>query len=87
MFQIPLSKEESTLIMNRIDSNKDGVLTYTDISDVFRPKNNRLSREFGQRMPMAMQSSQTISAKAGKIIKKLFLALLKVENHVLKMKK
>lgn len=47
LFQIPLSKEESTLIMNRIDANKDGVLTYTDICDVFRPKNNRLSREFG----------------------------------------
>jgi hypothetical protein len=87
LFQIPLSREESTLVMNRIDSNRDGVLTYTDISDVFRPKNNRLSREFGQRMPMELQTSQTISSKAGKLIKKLFLALLKVENHVLKMKR
>ena len=87
LFHIPLSKEESTLIMSRIDANKDGVLTYTDICDVFRPKNNRLSREFGQRMPMELQTSQTISAKAGKLIKKLFLALLKVENHVLKMKR
>jgi hypothetical protein len=69
--------------MNRIDANKDGVLTYTDICDVFRPKNSRLSREFGSRMPMELQTSQVISAKAAKLIKKLLLALLKVENHVL----
>lgn len=74
-------------MMNRIDANKDGQLTYTDICDVFRPKNPRLSREFGQRMPMELQTSQVISAKAAKLIKKLFLALVRVENHVLQMKK
>jgi hypothetical protein len=68
--------------MTRIDSNRDGVLTYTDICDVFRPRNQALAREFGQRMPMELQTSQMISVRATKLIKRLFTALLKVENHI-----
>jgi EF-hand domain pair len=79
---VPLSNEESDLIMARIDGNKDGYLTYTDICDVFRPRNLALSREFGQRMPMELQTSSVISAKATKLIKKLFISLVKVENHI-----
>lgn len=73
--------------MARFDSNRDGVLTYTDICDVFRPRNPELSKEFGQRMPMELQTSQMISVKATKLIKKLFTSYLKVENHIQGMKK
>ncbi len=68
--------------MARIDANRDGVLTYTDICDVFRPRNSALAREFGQRMPMELQTSSVISAKATKLIKKLFTSLVRVENHI-----
>jgi hypothetical protein len=57
LLNVPLSHEERHLIMARFDANKDGVLTYTDICDVFRPKNPSLAREFGQRMPMELQTS------------------------------
>jgi EF-hand domain pair len=57
LLNVPLSEEESQLLMNRFDSNRDGVLTYTDICDVFRPRNPALSKEFGQRMPMELQTS------------------------------
>ncbi len=73
--------------MARIDANRDGILTYTDICDVFRPKNPALSREFGQRMPMELQTSSVISARATKLITKLFTALVKVENHIQSLKK
>lgn len=39
LFNVPLSQDEAHLIMTRIDSNRDGILTYTDICDVFRPRN------------------------------------------------
>jgi hypothetical protein len=39
LFNVSLSSDEAHLIMTRIDSNRDGVLTYTDICDVFRPRN------------------------------------------------
>ena len=84
---VPLSNEESDLIMARIDANRDGILTYTDICDVFRPRNPGLAREFGQRMPMELQTSSVISAKATKLIKKLFVSLVKVENHIQSLKK
>lgn len=82
LLNVPLTNEETHLIMNRFDSNRDGVLTYTDICDVFRPKNPALAREFGQRMPMELQTSQVISNKATKLIKKLFTSYVKVENHI-----
>jgi Ca2+-binding EF-hand superfamily protein len=84
---VPLSSEEAHLVMMRIDANRDGVLTYTDICDVFRPKNLALAREFGQRMPMELQTSQMISFKATKLIKKLFASFVKVENFIEDMKK
>ena len=87
LLNVPLTNEESNLVMNRIDANKDGILTYTDICDVFRPKNLALSREFCQRMPMELQTSQMISVKATKLIKKLFTSFLKVENYIQNMKK
>lgn len=83
---VPLSSEEAHLVMTRIDANRDGVLTYTDICDVFRPKNLALAREFGQRMPMELQTSQMISFKATKLIKKLFTSFVKVENYIQEMK-
>jgi Ca2+-binding EF-hand superfamily protein len=84
---VPLSQEEEHLLMNRFDSDRDGILTYTDICDVFRPRNMALAREFGQRMPMELQTSQMISSKATKLIKKLFISFVKVENHIQVMKK
>lgn len=38
-FGIMLNLIEAELMMKRFDSNRDGHLTYTDICDVFRPKN------------------------------------------------
>ena len=84
---VALNNEESDLIMARIDANRDGILTYTDICDVFRPRNPSLAREFGQRMPMELQTSSVISGKATKLIKKLFTTLVRVENHIQSVKK
>ena len=73
--------------MQRFDSDRDGCLTYTDISEVFRPKNPALAKEFGQRMPMELQSSQMIGVKASQLIRKLFMSYVKIENHIENMKK
>ena len=54
LLNVSLSNEEAELIMARIDANRDGVLSYTDICDVFRPRNPALAREFGSRMPMEL---------------------------------
>ena len=48
---ITLKLIEAELMLKRFDSNRDGHLTYTDICDVFRPKNPALAREFDSRMP------------------------------------
>ena len=81
------NREVEELIMKRFDRDRDGVLTYTDICDVFRPRDMDLAREFGQRMPMELQTSSMISAKASRLIKKLFTAFVKVETHIENMKK
>lgn len=36
---IKIKMNEAELLMRRFDSNQDGYLTYTDICDVFRPRN------------------------------------------------
>ena len=41
------NREIEELIMKRFDADRDGVLTYTDICDVFRPRDMDMAREFG----------------------------------------
>ena len=43
--------------MKRFDTNRDRNLSYTDICDIFRPKNLELAKEFDKRMPYEMQIS------------------------------
>jgi Ca2+-binding EF-hand superfamily protein len=40
--KIKLSKSDCLLLMKRFDSNRDGQLTYTDICDIFKPKDKYL---------------------------------------------
>lgn len=79
---IQLNDKEAQLILKRIDSNRDGYLTYTDIIDVFRPRNSKLAKEFDQRLPFEFQISQVLSDNTRIYVVKLFKTILRVEKHI-----
>lgn len=60
-FGVHLGQVELDLMMKRFDSNNDGYLTYTDICGIFKPRNQKLSKEFDQRMPLDYQISNLLS--------------------------
>ncbi|CDW82155.1 ef hand family protein [Stylonychia lemnae] len=84
---ITLKMIEAELMLKRFDSNRDGHLTYTDICDVFRPKNLSLAREFDQRMPFDHQVSNYLAPDTMKYIAKLFKSYVSVESNIEKMKR
>lgn len=86
-FGISLSLIEANLMMKRFDPNRDGQLTYTDICDVFRPRNVQLAKEFDLRMPYDHQISNQLTQTAVNHITKVFQTLVKVENNIELMKK
>eukprot|EP00347_Sterkiella_histriomuscorum_P004011 403362091 len=86
-FGIQLNMTEAELMMKRFDSNRDGHLTYTDICDVFRPKNIQLAREFDLRMPFDHQISNHLSQNSVKYITQLFSSLVQVESNIEIMKR
>jgi Ca2+-binding EF-hand superfamily protein len=39
------------LMLKRYDHDRDGELTYTDIVDIYKPRDKALGREFERRLP------------------------------------
>jgi hypothetical protein len=39
------------MILKRYDNDRDGYLSYNDICEIYRPKEQTISKEFGTRSP------------------------------------
>lgn len=48
---VTLSLVNAKLLMKRYDNDRDGYLTYTDVCDIYKPKDPTLSKELERRMP------------------------------------
>ena len=48
---VSLSIENAKLIIKRYDNDRDGFLSYNDVCEIFRPKDEAISKEFGRRTP------------------------------------
>lgn len=79
---VPLTDKEAEMVLKRFDSNRDSHLSYTDISDIFRPRNKALANEFDNRLPFELQISERLSEPARHHINRLFMTIVQVENCV-----
>ena len=43
---IPITIDEIRLLIKRLDNDRDGLLTYTEICDIFKPKDRLISKAF-----------------------------------------
>ena len=48
---INLSQDNAMLLLKRYDNDRDGELTYTDIVDMYKPRNVAMGKEFERRLP------------------------------------
>ena len=43
---IPISKKQIRLLIKRLDHDRDGLLTYTEVCDIFMPKAKLIKKTF-----------------------------------------
>ena len=48
---ISLSQSDAKLIIKRYDNDRDGLLSFTDICGIFKPRDPLLGKEFQRRLP------------------------------------
>lgn len=48
---VSLTGNQAKLLLKRYDNDRDGLLTYTDICDIFKPRDPNLAMEFERRLP------------------------------------
>jgi Ca2+-binding EF-hand superfamily protein len=48
---VAITDDQAKLLVKRFDNDRDGMLTYTDICDIFMPRDPHLQQEFKRRLP------------------------------------
>jgi Ca2+-binding EF-hand superfamily protein len=48
---VNLTTNQAKLLLKRYDNDRDGLLTYTDICDIYKPRDLNLAQEFERRLP------------------------------------
>ena len=49
--KLNLSRDAAKLIILRYDDDRDGLLTFTNVRNIFKPRETHLSNEFKSRLP------------------------------------
>ena len=77
---INLSQDDAMLLLKRYDNDRDGEFTYTDIVDLYKPRDQALGKEFERRLPYDhKRSDQTLSYETLTSLRTLFHKTLQVE--------
>ena len=80
---VTLSREQARLIIKRYDDDRDGMLTFTNIRDIFKPRDHHLSQEFARRLPFDhKKQKQDLSYKTLNCLRTLFHKTLQVEQNI-----
>tara|TARA_B110000285_G_scaffold224584_1_gene281608 strand:+ start:559 stop:915 length:357 start_codon:yes stop_codon:yes gene_type:complete len=70
---INLSHDNAMLLLKRYDNNRDGEFTYTDIVDMYKPRDLALGKEFERRLPFDhKRSDQSLSYETLTALRTLF---------------
>lgn len=77
---VHLTYDNAKLLMKRYDNDRDGYITFTDICEIFKPKDPLLGKEFKTRSPFDHKSSEkNLSYKTLACLRTLFHKTLQVE--------
>ena len=80
---VPLTDSQAKLLLKRYDNDRDGLLTFTDIQDIFMPREPELKREFKRRLPFDhLRSGQELSYETLTQLRSLFHKTLQTEQNV-----
>lgn len=74
---IPLDSENARIVIKRFDSNRDGLLTYNEVCDIFKPKDVALGKQFLTRAKSGV--AKPIPASTLQQLNTLFMQTLSVE--------
>jgi len=80
---VNLSDANAKLILKRYDSDRDGEVTFSDICDIFKPKDPALAKEFQRRLPFDhKKSEQDLQYETKAYLRTLFHKTLQVEQNI-----
>lgn len=85
---VVLTNDQARLIIKRYDNDRDGLLSFTNIRDIFKPRDKHLSNEFKRRLPFDhKKQKQDLSLKTLNCLRTLFYKTLQVEINIENFKK
>ena len=80
---VNLTYENAKLLMKRYDNDRDGKITYTDICDIFKPREPTLAKELKTRLPFDHKSTEkNLSYQTLACLRTLFHKTLQVEQNI-----
>lgn len=80
---VNLTLENAKLLMKRYDNDRDGKMTYTDICDIYRPRDPTLAKELKTRLPFDHKSTEkNLSYSTLACLRTLFHKTLQVEQNI-----
>lgn len=70
-------------MIKRYDNDRDGLLTYTDICDIYKPRDPYLARDFERRLPFDhLRTGNQLSYETLQCLRTLFQKTLQTEQNV-----
>jgi len=80
---VPLTSANAKLILKRYDSDRDGEVTFSDICDIFKPRDPALAKEFSRRLPFDHKKTEDdLSYETKACLRTLFHKTLQVEQNI-----
>lgn len=78
-----LGRDAAKLIILRYDDDRDGFLTFTNVRNIFKPRDFHLSNEFKSRLPdQRKKGVKDIDQKTISYIRTLILKIVEVERNI-----
>ena len=78
-----LGRDAAKLIILRYDDDRDGFLTFSNVRNIFQPRDVHLSHEFKSRLPDSRKKGvKDIDYKTMSYIRTLILKIIEVERSI-----
>ena len=77
---LSIDEERARLIIKRYDDDRDGLLSFNNVRDIFSPRDSNLANEFKKRVPQdLLQTGEKINYKTVQYLRSLLQKTLEIE--------
>lgn len=85
--RLKFTMADAKLLLLRFDDDRDGLLSFTDIRNIFSPNDPSISGQFKKRLPDESQRSSGMSTKTRESMRHILQQVIRVERNIESFKK